>query len=606
MKTGGNYIAYIKNDYDCERASDPVTINVNPNAKPTITYANLTACEGDSVKLTASNGASYLWSNGETTKEIYVSTPGQYSVTVTNTFGCSNVSDSVDVKIIPNPMPTISSDNGNNLCEGETTTLTASEGQFYKWSNGETTRSITVSTPGTYFVVVTNTNGCTRQSNNFELVVHKPLALNPIPDQQVCANGDKINLDEINTNPLGGTYEGEGVTFKTFDPNQVEPGTYKIKYTYTTEFGCISSIDFGIEVAAIDTLKPGDNIEVCLNSGDILLQVEGLPVGVKFEGNGVTGNLFKPEQAGVGIHEITYTYTNKFGCISTATRIITVTPLPTAPEVTGNMAVCNNTAITLVAKSTILNNSSITYNWYKEGEQEPFATGPQIRYVVTKNEKLYVEAVSNKSCGSERTEIEIFSYTPEVRLTASANTIAQGSSVQFKLQDLPGSNPSIRWEYDFGDGFKSQERDPLHYYNKAGVYTVTVRAYSEQGCVAELTEVDYITVTENPIVVDPPETGEEPIEDNNPFYTTIIYPNPVKQGQPVTLRTYNEKSGNAIAMLQVYTIAGTPITTQQLDLAPGQNEIAIENIDKLTANTYYMFVIVFEDGKKEAIKVLVL
>ena len=606
VKTGASYTAYISNEFGCERASDPVDVTVHPNPKPTISYASLVACEGDSVKLTASYGESYLWSNGETTKDIYVKYPSRYSVIVTNENGCSNVSDTVAVDILPNDVPTITSSNGTNLCEGESTTLTASEGAFYLWNTGETTQSISATKGGQYWVTVTNENGCSRTSAEHELIVHTPLELDRIPDQQICINGGKLNLDEINTNDLGGIYEGEGVTYNTFDPAQVGEGVFKLTYTYTTEYGCISSTEFTIEVVPIEVLEVGEDIEVCLTAGDILLQVEGLPVGVTFEGNGVTGNLFKPQDAGVGIHEILYTYSNNFGCVSTARRIITVTPVPTAPEVSGNNPTCNNNAITLIATSSILDNSPITYNWYREGEDEPFDTGQQIRYIVTKNEKIYVEAISNKGCPSERTEVVINSYTPEVRLTASATTIAQGSSVQFTLQDLPTSNPSVRWEYDFGDGFRSTERNPLHYYNKAGVYTVKVKAYSEQDCSVEIVEVDFIVVEENPIVIDPPITGEEPIEDTNPFYKTIVYPNPLKVGEQAIVRVYNNNSGSSKATLQVFTISGTPIFEQYLNLATGQNEIPVENLDRLSSNTYYLFVVKFDDGRTETIKVLIL
>jgi|GEM_PF-1919715 len=606
VKTGATYIAYIKNEFGCERASDPILVTVNPNPKPTISYSKLVACEGDSVKLTASNGVSYLWSNGETTKDIYVKYPAKYSVMVTNSYGCSNISDSVAVEILSNDVPTISSSNGSNICQGESTILTASKGAFYLWNTGETTQSITVTNAGKYWVTVTNENSCSRTSLEHDLVVHQPLALKRIPDQQICINGGKLNLDDINTNELGGVYEGEGVTYNLFDPAQVGEGTFKIKYTYTTEHGCVSSIDFGIEVVPIEVLEVGPDIEVCLNGSDILLQVETLPVGVTFEGTGVSGNLFKPQDAGVGIHEILYSYTNKFGCVSTARRIITVNPIPTDPKVSGNGAICNNNALTLIAQSSIVDNSPITYNWYHEGEDKPFETGQQIRYVVTKNEKIYVQAVSRKGCPSERTEVIITSYTPEVRLTASATTITQGSPVQFTLQDLAGSNPSVKWEYDFGDGFRSQERNPLHYYNRAGVYTVKVKAYAEQGCFAEIIEQDFIVVEENPVIVTPPTTGEEPIEDNNPFYKTVVYPNPLRVGETTTLRIYNQNTVASRAILQVYSISGSPLLEQHLDLKSGQNEISVENTDRLTANTYYLFVIKFEDGRTETIKVLVL
>lgn len=47
----------------------------------------------------------------------------------------------------------------HNLCDGETLTLTASEASAYLWNTGETTQSITVTSPGLYGVTVTDEHG---------------------------------------------------------------------------------------------------------------------------------------------------------------------------------------------------------------------------------------------------------------------------------------------------------------------------------------------------------------------------------------------------------------------------------------------------------------
>jgi hypothetical protein len=57
-----------------------------------------TFCQGDSVMLSgANNMSSYLWSNGETTQTIKVKTSGSYSVTATNSIGCSAASSVTNV-----------------------------------------------------------------------------------------------------------------------------------------------------------------------------------------------------------------------------------------------------------------------------------------------------------------------------------------------------------------------------------------------------------------------------------------------------------------------------------------------------------------------------
>lgn len=59
--------------------------------------------------------------------------------------------------IVKNPVATISG--VLNICSGSTT-LTASQGATYLWSDGQTTRSITATAIGTYSVTVTDASGC--------------------------------------------------------------------------------------------------------------------------------------------------------------------------------------------------------------------------------------------------------------------------------------------------------------------------------------------------------------------------------------------------------------------------------------------------------------
>lgn len=59
---------------------------------PIVTDGSATFCEGFSVTISAEiDNVDYLWSTGETTKDIRVTTPGTYTVTVTNNVGCSSI-----------------------------------------------------------------------------------------------------------------------------------------------------------------------------------------------------------------------------------------------------------------------------------------------------------------------------------------------------------------------------------------------------------------------------------------------------------------------------------------------------------------------------------
>ena len=99
----------------------------------------------------------YLWSMGETTPSIAVTELGTYSVTVTDACGRS-VGDQIVVQEYPRHDPELPE--VSYLCEGSTQVLNPGIFSSYRWSNGATTPTITVSQPGHYSVQTVNEYGC--------------------------------------------------------------------------------------------------------------------------------------------------------------------------------------------------------------------------------------------------------------------------------------------------------------------------------------------------------------------------------------------------------------------------------------------------------------
>ena len=121
---------------------DEVTVFVNES--PDITSSgDIVIIVGDSTTLGVNGGDNYLWSTGETTPFITV-TPNEtttYSVSSTSINGCVT-----DLNITVTVVPEVIADAGldTTVCAGETVTLTASGGETYLWSTGDTTSSIEV------------------------------------------------------------------------------------------------------------------------------------------------------------------------------------------------------------------------------------------------------------------------------------------------------------------------------------------------------------------------------------------------------------------------------------------------------------------------------
>ena len=102
------------------------------------------------------NYAHYLWSNGDTTAQVTVSTPVILSVTVTDSNGCVGNSANDTIKnggatLVPLP-------DSLQICEGDSATLnaTAADAISYYWNTDDTTATLLVRTKGTYNVIISN------------------------------------------------------------------------------------------------------------------------------------------------------------------------------------------------------------------------------------------------------------------------------------------------------------------------------------------------------------------------------------------------------------------------------------------------------------------
>src|SRR5205085_9693558 len=106
----------------------------------------------------------YLWNTGATTANITSVPAGFYSVTITDSLGCSIL----DTATVLQPAALVlSSTTTDVLCYGNNTgdvQLTVNGGvsaYTYSWDNGDTTQNLVSIPAGTYVVTVTDNNNCT-------------------------------------------------------------------------------------------------------------------------------------------------------------------------------------------------------------------------------------------------------------------------------------------------------------------------------------------------------------------------------------------------------------------------------------------------------------
>jgi hypothetical protein len=184
--------------------SNTIEVKVDPiPTKPVISTAgSATFCSDKTLTLTSTEEKEYLWSEGSKTRAVTVNKTGDYTVTVTNNFGCSTVSDAFKITVNPQPQtPVISAGGPLAFCNGGKVTLTSTAENKYTWSTGATTRSIDVDKSTILTVKVTSPLGCESLSSNPTEVIVKELPAKPSIQQLSL-----LELKALNS-PVGDGYE---------------------------------------------------------------------------------------------------------------------------------------------------------------------------------------------------------------------------------------------------------------------------------------------------------------------------------------------------------------------------------------------------------------
>ncbi len=194
----------------CGSATDEVLVEVFSFTTPIITGGTV-LCPGSSLVLTA-EGADYTnfsWSNGGQGDNITVGITGTYTVTVTNSDGCTGTAST---SITPGPVAITSIQGPGILCTGTNATLTAT-GSFdlYEWSNGNTGATIQVSQGNTYTVTVTNSAGCTNTASIAIAAVPSPTVSFSTINPDLCPGAcTDITATFTGTAPFTLTYTTPG------------------------------------------------------------------------------------------------------------------------------------------------------------------------------------------------------------------------------------------------------------------------------------------------------------------------------------------------------------------------------------------------------------
>ena len=258
--TAGSYDILVTNDEGtCEvNFSEIIEFTTPASLETALTNLVFPECVGDqgAIEVDIAGGAmpyEILWSNGEATTDLIITTGGLFQFSVTDSNGCE---DTLSV-LVPEPSGIdleLSTTGDTIVCLGENLTLNAGPENFiYQWSNADgplsNAPSYTLDRPDELWVSVENEQGC--QNQDTIIVNFTPDSLNaeflipidglidlpivavditwPVPDEVIWI----YDLDRIT--PLDGDQNQEVMLFN-------EIGDYTISMQAHFQ-GCVATVD---------------------------------------------------------------------------------------------------------------------------------------------------------------------------------------------------------------------------------------------------------------------------------------------------------------------------------------------------------------------------
>jgi hypothetical protein len=153
ISTPGFYNVMVTDALGCSGVSATVEVQLNPDETPTVAASgDLVFCDGGTITLTSTPATSYLWSSGETTQSIAVTTSGIYSVTIPGLCASFTSTDLV-VDVLASPIAIAYDD---SAVSPNSITLTAT-GNDISWYDSQTGGILLGTGPTFITPILTNT-----------------------------------------------------------------------------------------------------------------------------------------------------------------------------------------------------------------------------------------------------------------------------------------------------------------------------------------------------------------------------------------------------------------------------------------------------------------
>lgn len=437
----------------------------SPDIAPIVTPAICSVNNG-AIDLTISGGVgpyTFIWSNMATTEDLNAIFPGNYSVTVTGSNGCSadttlnvaNNASTFSLTGVAAPLTNCAQNNGAvNL------TVTPAGTYTIVWSNSATTEDIINLPAGDYTVSVTETGDCTATAT---YTVNDQLS-NPQASTTVTAEWCNLLNGAVNLTTFGGTTPYTFLwtgNYQTQDLNNIAAGGYTV--TVTDANNCTTTVNASVPGNTVGFSLSGvttANTSCLLNNGLIDLSVSPADPG-----NGLqytylwTGGDNSQDLGGLNAGDYSVTVSAGGSCTNTSTF--------TVGDNAGGPQIAASTTAAFCAQNTGALNITVTggeapftYLWSNSVTTEDLNTIPAGSYTVT-------VSGSNGCSASGTYMVPDNTIIPSLSGQSTGNTLCGASNGSINLSVSPNT---LTYTFLWSSGQTTQNIAGL----APGPYTVVV------------------------------------------------------------------------------------------------------------------------------------
>lgn len=432
-----------------------------------------------------------LWSTGSNDTSISGLSAGDYTVRVRDASDCllERVFTVTEPELLSLEDAIVNEsqcyDDRNGAIE---LNLKGGTGPFtYQWNTGATTKNLIGISSGSYSVLVTDNNGC-QVEGTYTLAEPALYTLSSEISPISCIGADDASIS-LNIEGGVGTSSilwNTGASTETL--TNLSPGVYNVlvkdknECTIQRTFNIIEPLPLTLDAYIEDANECNNPRSGLVN---VIVSGGNEPYSYRWT-NGSTESSLVDVLPGTYVVEVT----DRFNCTVQGTyTVLQPEPLQVGFSTEPYIDCNNRIAGTLVTANVKGGIGKYQYSWSR-------GNSARSEILMTEEGRLSIEVRDDRGCFQLKSiDIDVpelgladFEYNAEsIDLTGE---LASNDPVSFF--DL-SVGEVVDWKWEFGDGFESDEVDPIHTYDSPGTYNVILTITDRTGCETVKTSVLEIT-----------------------------------------------------------------------------------------------------------------